>query len=65
MSSLINLYDSLTGLVDDGRAAGFVCLDFIVSIDSVSHEILIAKLLMSGLDERRMGWVRNCPNGLA
>lgn len=48
LSSLINLYDSMTGLVDEGRAVVFVCLDFIVSIDSVSHEILLAKLRMPG-----------------
>lgn len=38
----------MTGLVNEGRAVGFVSLDFLVSIDSVSHEILLAKLRMPG-----------------
>lgn len=38
----------MTGLVDERRAVGFVCLDSMVSIDSVSHETLLAKLRMPG-----------------
>ncbi|KAK4832100.1 hypothetical protein QYF61_020727 [Mycteria americana] len=45
LTNLINLYDDMTGLVDEGRAVSIVCLDF----REVSHKILIDKLWLGSL----------------
>ncbi|KAK4821226.1 hypothetical protein QYF61_015794 [Mycteria americana] len=46
LTSLINFYNKMTGLVDEGRAVNAVCLDFSKAFDTVSHKILLEKLLM-------------------
>ncbi|KAK4818703.1 hypothetical protein QYF61_017924 [Mycteria americana] len=56
LTNLINFYNEMTGLRDEGRAVDIVYLD-IVYLDSkafntVSHKILIKKLMNYELDEQ-------------
>lgn len=43
MINLINFYDEIAGLVDEGRAADIVYPDFSNAFDDVSPKILIEK----------------------
>ncbi|KAK4807097.1 hypothetical protein QYF61_018438 [Mycteria americana] len=52
LTNLITFYDETTGLVDEGRAVDIVYLDFSKAFNTVSHKILIEKLLTYGLDEQ-------------
>lgn len=47
----------MTGLVDEGRAMAIVYLDFSKAFHTVSHKILIHKLLKYGLDEETVRWI--------
>jgi len=38
LPSLINFYDEMVGLVDEGRAADIVYLDFNKAFDTISHK---------------------------
>uniref|UniRef100_A0A493STJ5 Reverse transcriptase domain-containing protein n=1 Tax=Anas platyrhynchos platyrhynchos TaxID=8840 RepID=A0A493STJ5_ANAPP len=60
-SCLTNLtsYDKVTCLVDEGKAVDVVCLDFSKAFDTVSHNILLKKLVAHGLDWRTLHWVGN------
>ncbi|GAB0186379.1 mitochondrial enolase superfamily member 1 [Grus japonensis] len=48
--------------MDKGRAVDIVYLDFSKAFDTVSHKILIKKLLMYGLDEQTVKWIENWMN---
>ncbi|KAK4831874.1 hypothetical protein QYF61_019886 [Mycteria americana] len=52
LTNLINFYDDVTGLVDEGRAVDIVHLDFSKAFDTVSYKMLIDKLLTCGLEEQ-------------
>ena len=52
MLDQLKFYDEMSGLVDEGRAVDSVYLNFIKTFGTVSHKILIDKLLMHGLDKR-------------
>ncbi|KAK4830060.1 hypothetical protein QYF61_008398 [Mycteria americana] len=65
LTNLINLYDKMTGLVDEGRAVDILYLDFSKAFDTVSHKILIDKVFMYGLVEQTVRWIENCLNGRA
>lgn len=43
MTNLINFYDEMAGLVDEGRAADVIYPDFSKAFDAVSYKILIEK----------------------
>jgi len=51
LTNLIVFYDGMTGWVDEGRAVDVICLDFSKTSDTVSHNFLIGKVRMYGLDE--------------
>ncbi|KAK4810486.1 hypothetical protein QYF61_004266 [Mycteria americana] len=51
LTNLITFCDEMTGLVDEGRAVDIAYLDFRKAFDSVSHSILIEKLMRYRLDE--------------
>ena len=54
LTNLINFCDEMTGLVDERRAVDIVYLDFSKAFDTVSHKILVEKLVECGLDEQTM-----------
>ena len=55
----------MTRLVDEGKAADVVYLDFSKAFDTVPHSILLQKLADRGLDRYILGWVRNWLEGRA
>ncbi|PKU46005.1 rna-directed dna polymerase from mobile element jockey- hypothetical protein [Limosa lapponica baueri] len=52
LTNLINFYEYVTGLVDDRRAVDVVYLDLSKTFYTVSHKMLLDKLLMCGLEKR-------------
>ena len=66
-SCLTNLissfYDQVTHLVDEGKAVDVVYLDFSKAFDTVSHSILLEKLVAHGLDRCTLRWVKNSLDG--
>jgi len=55
----MNFDDEMAGLVDEGRAADIVCLEFSMAFANISQEILIDKLLMyAGCMRRQWGGLK-------
>jgi len=52
-------------LVDEGKAVDIACLNFSKDFDTVSHKILVKKLLIYGLHEQTVRWIENWLNGWA
>ena len=52
LTNLISFYDKVTRVVDEGKAADVVYLDFSKAFDIVPHNIRVEKLAAHGLDER-------------
>ncbi|GAB0204097.1 mitochondrial enolase superfamily member 1 [Grus japonensis] len=50
LTNLISFYGQVTHLVDGGKAADVVCLDFSKAFATVSHSIMLEKLAAHGLD---------------
>jgi len=65
LTNLIAFYNDMTGWVDEERAVDVVYLDFSKAFDTVSHNILLAKLRKCGLDEWSVRWIENWLNGRA
>jgi len=55
----------VTHLVDEGKAVDVVYLDFSKAFDTVSHNILLQKLAVRGLDRYTLGWIRTWLEGRA
>ncbi|GAB0177906.1 mitochondrial enolase superfamily member 1 [Grus japonensis] len=58
----LNLYDETTCLINKERARDIVYLDFSKAFNTVSHMILIKKLMKYGLDEQTVRWTENYLN---
>ena len=57
-SCLISFYDRVNCLVDEGKAVDVFYLDFSKALDTVSHSILLEKLVTHGLDTCTLHWVK-------
>ena len=66
-SCLTNLisYNTVTCLLDEGKAVDVVYLDFSKAFDTVSHSILLAKLATRGLEGHTLCWIKNWLDGRA
>lgn len=49
----------MTSLKVEGRAVDVVCFDFSEAFDTVSHNILLDKLVKCGLDKWTAKWSEN------
>ncbi|GAB0208453.1 mitochondrial enolase superfamily member 1 [Grus japonensis] len=63
LTNLISFYDQVTCLVDEGKAVDDIYLDFSKAFDTVSHSILLEKLVAHGLDRHTLCWVKNWLEG--
>ncbi|GAB0193288.1 mitochondrial enolase superfamily member 1 [Grus japonensis] len=65
LTNLISFCDQVTHLVDEGKAVNVIYLDFSKAFDTVSHSILLEKLVAHGLDRCTLRWVKNWLEGQA
>ena len=65
LTNPISFYNCVTRLVDKGKVADVVHLDFSKAFDTVSHSILLGKLATRGLDRYTLLWVGNWLEGCA
>ncbi|PKU44514.1 rna-directed dna polymerase from mobile element jockey-like [Limosa lapponica baueri] len=63
LTNLISFYDHVTRLLDAGKAADIVYLDFGKAFDTVPHSLLLEKLANHGIDKSvlftgyKTGWM--------
>ncbi|KAJ7417051.1 hypothetical protein WISP_66661 [Willisornis vidua] len=63
---ILPLYtDQVIHLVDEGKAVDVVYLDFSKAFDTVSHSIVLEKLVAHGLDKCTLCWVWSWLKGRA
>ncbi|GAB0184589.1 mitochondrial enolase superfamily member 1 [Grus japonensis] len=65
LTNLTSFYDKVTHLVDEGKAVDVVYLDFSKAFDTVSHSILLEKVVAHGLDGHPLCWVKSWLDGWA
>uniref|UniRef100_A0A8B9I9X6 Reverse transcriptase domain-containing protein n=1 Tax=Anser brachyrhynchus TaxID=132585 RepID=A0A8B9I9X6_9AVES len=65
LTNLISFYDKITHLVDQGKPADVIFLDFSKAFDTVSHRILLDKMSSIQLNKNIMRWVSNWLTGRA
>ncbi|XP_030324193.1 uncharacterized protein LOC115600101 [Calypte anna] len=63
LTNLIAFYEEITRWIDDGRAVDVVYLDFSKAFDTVSHSILVDKLIKYGFGDQVVRWIRNWLKG--
>ncbi|PKU39630.1 rna-directed dna polymerase from mobile element jockey-like [Limosa lapponica baueri] len=61
----MSIYNKMTRLVDEGKTVDVFYLDFSKAFDTVSHSILLEKLVADGLDGCTLHWVKNWLEGSA
>ncbi|KAK4824609.1 LOW QUALITY PROTEIN: hypothetical protein QYF61_016878 [Mycteria americana] len=65
LTNLISFYVQVTHLVDEGKAVDVIYLDFSKAFDTLSHSILLEKLVAHGLGRCTLCWVKNWLGGQA
>ncbi|KAJ7413703.1 hypothetical protein BTVI_42790 [Pitangus sulphuratus] len=64
-TNLVSFYDSMTCLVDEGKAVNVVYLTFTKIFGNVSNNILLKKLAAAGLNRSTLHWMMDqgdhCP----
>lgn len=65
LTNLVSLYDKMTRLVVDRKAAGVVVLDLAKRLVLVSDSLLLEKLATGGLDGCTVCWVKKWLDGQA
>ena len=63
VTQLIEVYDKLTELIDDGNSIDVVYLDFKKAFDSIPHERLLLKMKGYGISGNILKWVRSFLTG--
>ena len=63
LTNLISFYDKVTRVVDEGKAADVVYLDFSKAFDTVPHNNLMEKLAAHGLDGCMLCWEKHWLDG--
>ena len=63
ITQLIEVYDKLTELIDDGKNIDIVYLDFKKAFDSIPHERLLLKMKGYGIVGKTLQWVRSFLTG--
>ncbi|KAK4820811.1 LOW QUALITY PROTEIN: hypothetical protein QYF61_007205 [Mycteria americana] len=65
LTNLISFYDQVIRLGDEEEAADVIYLDFSKAFDTVSHRILLEKMVAHGLGRCTLRWVKNWLDGRA
>lgn len=59
LANLITIFSEMSGLVNEGRAVDMVCLDFSKAFDTISHDILLDKLMKYKIEWWTVTWIEN------
>jgi len=59
LTNLNSFYEKVTHLVDEDKAVDVVYLDFSKDFDTISHSILLGKLVGCSLDGCTLHWIKN------
>ena len=59
LSQLLNHYQNLLKLMEDGEVVDVIYLDFAKAFDRVDHGILLKKLQILGIGNPLLSWIHN------
>ena len=59
VTQLLEVYDQLTEMIDDGKSVDIIYLDFRKAFDSIPHERLLRKMAGYGITGGTLKWVRD------
>ena len=59
ITQLLEVYDRLTEMIDDGKSVDIIYLDFKKAFDSIPHERLLLKMGGYGISGNTLNWVRD------
>ena len=63
ITQLLQVYDELTKLLDEGKSVDIAYLDFRKAFDSIPHERLMIKMKGYGINGKVLDWVRDFLTG--